>query len=130
MAETAAMALAAKISSSLGISEISFLTDNQLLESFFNGTSYDMPPHWDIKPYTQSFLNATAGYNWKVFKVQRDLNITAHVLANQAFRSSLGTVSNVQTSCTNERHVQSCPLREALKFVTWESFSLVAASCC
>jgi hypothetical protein len=56
MAESAAMALAAKISSMLGISEISFLTDNQLLANFFNGTRYDETSHWDIKPFTQSFI--------------------------------------------------------------------------
>ena len=88
MAESAGMALAAEISSLLGISDISFLTDSQLLASFFNGSDFDSPLQWDIKPYTQKFLNATANYNWKVLKVQRDLNVTAHVLANQAFRSS------------------------------------------
>lgn len=95
MAESEAMALAAKISSMLGISEIS-----------------------------------AASFNWKVFKIHRELNTTAHVLANQVFRNSLGTISNLRISCTNERHVHSCPLKEALTFVTWESISLLAASCC
>ena len=68
MAESAGMALAAEISSLLGISDISFLTDSQLLASFFNGSDFDSPPQWDIKPYTQKFLNATANYNWKSSK--------------------------------------------------------------
>jgi hypothetical protein len=91
MAESASMALAAKICALLSISDISFLTDSQILASFFNGPALDKPPQWEIKPYTQKFLNATGNYNWKVFKVQRDFNVTAHVLANQAFRSTLGT---------------------------------------
>jgi len=129
MAESAGMALAAEISSLLGISDISFLTDSQLLASFFNESDFVSPPRWDIKPYTQKFLNATANYNWKVLKVQRDLNVTAHVLANQAFRS-LSTNCNIGNfSCTNVTHVASCPLREALQFVNWES-SLIAAACC
>lgn len=41
MAESAGMALAAEISSLLGISVISFLTDSQLLASFFNGSDFD-----------------------------------------------------------------------------------------
>ncbi|WVZ91524.1 hypothetical protein U9M48_037683, partial [Paspalum notatum var. saurae] len=52
MAKTAAMALAAKIISLIGIREISFLTDNQLLANFFSGTRYDEPPHWDIRPFS------------------------------------------------------------------------------
>jgi hypothetical protein len=62
MAETAAMALAARIISLIGIREISFLTDNQLL-AFFNGASFEAPPHWDIKPFSQNFLNVVEGYN-------------------------------------------------------------------
>ena len=57
MAETAAMALAAKIISLIGFREISFLTDNKLLATFFNGASFDTPPQWDIKPFSQNFLN-------------------------------------------------------------------------
>lgn len=82
IAETTAMALAAEISSLLNISEIYFLTDSQLLASFFNGSDFGTPPQWEIKPCTQKFLNAMANFNRKVFKVQRDLNVTAHVLAN------------------------------------------------
>jgi hypothetical protein len=44
MAESAGMALAAETSSFLGISDISFLTDSQLLASFFNGSDFDSPP--------------------------------------------------------------------------------------
>lgn len=130
MAESASMALAAKICALLSISDISFLTDSQILASFFNGPDLDKPPQWEIKPYTQKFLNATGNYNWKVFKVQRDFNVTAHVLANQAFRSTLGTEIIEQYSCTNASHIDSCPLREALNSVSWESYSLIAVACC
>jgi hypothetical protein len=130
MAESAALALPAMICSRIGVSEISFLTDNQILANFFNGTDYDSPPNWEIKPLTQNFLNATAQYKWRIFKIQRELNGTAHVLASQVFRSSLIPASIAQISCTNANHQNSCPLRKALTSVTWGCFSLVAASCC
>lgn len=69
MAESAAMALAAKICDLLRFSDMSFLTDSQILASFFNGPDLDKPPQWQIKPYTQKFLNAVTNCNWKVFKV-------------------------------------------------------------
>lgn len=130
MAEAAAINLAAKIGTLFALREISFFTDNQQMATFFNGASHVLPPRWDIKPYTQRFLNLTEGYSWKVLKVHRDLNKTAHILASQAFRASMSSTTNIQISCTNEEHVQSCPLREALNAVSWENFFLVAASCC
>lgn len=88
VAESAALALAAMICSRLRVSEISFLTDNQTLANFLNGADYDLPPHWGVKPFTQSFQNVTTGCNWKTFKIHRQSNVTAHVLATQA----LGTL--------------------------------------
>jgi len=60
MAETAAMAFAAKASSMLQIEEVSFLTDSQLLVNYFNGPDLNHPPHWDAKPFTQRFINSVA----------------------------------------------------------------------
>jgi hypothetical protein len=58
MAEAVAMALAAMIVSSLSIGNISFLTDNQQFAAYFNGSDLSSPPRWDIRPFTQRFLNA------------------------------------------------------------------------
>jgi len=82
-AEASAMALATKIIALLGIKEVSFIADNQLLVNFFNGTSYDMLPHWSIKSSAQSFLNAVHGCKWKVLKISRGDNVTTHILAAQ-----------------------------------------------
>jgi len=49
MAEAAALAL--------GVHQPFFLSDNQQLVNFFNGKDHANPPHWDIKPFTQSFIN-------------------------------------------------------------------------
>lgn len=118
------------ISASLRISDMSLLTDSQILATLLNGSDLDKPPQWEIKPYTQKFLNAMANCNWKVFKVKRELNTTAHILANQASRASQGSESIVHSNCTNPDHVDSCPLSEALMFVNWENLSPIAAVCC
>jgi len=55
------------------------------LVNFFNGNDHDNPPHWDIKPFTQCFINNTSSNNARIFKIHRELNTTAHVLATEAF---------------------------------------------
>lgn len=52
MVEAAALDLASRICSRLGTNEVTFLTNNQALANFFRGTDHEMPPQWDIKPYT------------------------------------------------------------------------------
>ena len=71
MAEATAMALAALVTSALSIQNTIFLTNNQLLVSFFNGTNFSSPPIWDIKPFTQSFIT-TNNNNSRVLKVARN----------------------------------------------------------
>jgi len=39
-----------------------------------------IPPQWDIKPHTQMFGNEVSSMNWKVAKIDRRLNTTAHSL--------------------------------------------------
>ena len=130
MTEAVTIALAARITSLLGIRDASFLTDSQLLVPFFNGSELCTPPRWDIKPFTQSFLNAVAGSNSKVFKIDRHLNTTAHLLANQAFRYSEPQCNHRTFSCTNANHDCSCPLIMALQNVPLDLYSLIAASYC
>jgi hypothetical protein len=124
MAEAASLALAAWIISLLRMEDITFLTDSQLLVNFFNGLDFSSPPHWDIKPFTQRFLNAVANTDVQVLKIDRSFNVTAHTLANQAFRSTEGQCISPSPSCTHADHVSSCPLHMALQSVSWEPFSL------
>jgi hypothetical protein len=88
MAEAAAMAFAASISSLLQAEEVSFLTDSQILVNYFNGPDLSSPPHWEAKPFTQRFINSVANKRIPVLKVQRSMNTTAHTLASQALRHS------------------------------------------
>jgi hypothetical protein len=110
MAEAAGLTLAAWIISLLHVTNISFLTDSQLLVNFFNGSDLCSPPCWDIKPFTQRFLNAVADLNSKVLKIARSFNTTAHLLATQTFRHSELQCNQENFSCTNANHVSSCPL--------------------
>lgn len=130
MSEAAGMAIAAVITSQLGFQTMSFFTDSQALAGFYNGQDLQTPPHWNIKPFTHKFLSTTTNLSWRVFKIHRDLNTTAHVLASQAFRGYSGITSSDAFICNNGNHLDSCPLREALHDVNWEWFSLIAAICC
>jgi hypothetical protein len=42
---------------------------NQLLVNFFNGSNHDNPPQWEVKPFTQRFINHTSSNNARIFKV-------------------------------------------------------------
>jgi hypothetical protein len=130
MAEAAALALAASVLSSLNISRPNFLMDNQQLVTFLNGQDHASPPLWDIKPYTQRFINANSTMHGKVYKIPRKLNVIAHILASQAVNSTSLLPLDDRISCTSQHHVTECPLRVALNSVPWEAFSLIAASCC
>jgi len=130
MAEAAALALAAQIVSAIGIQCPIFLSDNQQLVTFLNGSDHTNPPQREIKRFTQSFINLSSRSNAKIFKVQRSQNTTAHVLATQAFNSSYRTSFEKQFSCTNAAHVISCPSVMALTSVNGDIFTIIAASCC
>jgi ribonuclease HI len=88
MAEAAALTLAGTIISALQIQDIFFLSDSQQMVNFFNGQHHSSPPQWEIKPLTQKFLNTTAATNFRVAKIDRNLNITAHCLATQSQTST------------------------------------------
>jgi len=125
MAEAAALALAAQIASTLGIHDPIFLSDNQQLVAFLNGTDHDHPPDWSIKSLTQSFMNGATVNNAKIFKIHRNL-----ILANQSFRSMSSHSSQLQTICNNAAHVNSCPVKTAIQSVIGDLYSNIAARCC
>jgi hypothetical protein len=57
MVESAAMALAADIASHLNISGMSFITDNQILATFYNEANFDQPPSWDVRPFIRLHIS-------------------------------------------------------------------------
>lgn len=60
------------------------ISDNQQLVNFINGNDHDNPSQWEIKPFTQRFVNNTSSNNARIFKIHRKLNTTAHALATEA----------------------------------------------
>jgi len=129
MAEAAALAFAAAIISEMGIEDSYFHTDNEMLVHYLNGIDCSWMPSWDSKPFTHMFINHTKHKRIQVLKIPRSGNNKAHMLARSAF-TNVDFPCNIGFSCTNEDHVNSCPLKLALCNVKWESIPSIAASCC
>lgn len=81
MAESGAIALAARIASLLHFQGTIFLSDNQSLVTFLNSADCTNPPEWQIKIFTQSFINDTTGLHARFYKIDRTQNTIAHLLA-------------------------------------------------
>jgi hypothetical protein len=92
MAEAAALALAAIIADRLHYNDVTFLYDCQRLVHFLNSTDLTNPPEWQIKHDTQMYINSTGTRQSKIFKISRDLNVTAGTLAKQAFRATAPSI--------------------------------------
>jgi hypothetical protein len=107
-----------------------FLSDNQQLVSFLNGADHSNPPMWNIKTFTQSFINNCSRCNGCIFKIDRKMNITAHLLAAQAYKLSPQKRPHLQVQCSNANHVNSCPVKTALQSVIGDLFTNIAARCC
>jgi len=73
MAEAAALALAAAVTETLNVHHINFLSDNQQLVHFFNGSDGSNPPNWRIKHLTQSFINHTKEKKYRALQGSRSL---------------------------------------------------------
>lgn len=130
MAEAAAMALAARTARALALQQANYLTESQLLVNFFNSNSLSTPPDQRIKPLTQDFIHSLEGNQIKVYKVERETNITAHSLATQAHRLlSQPPSSQPVFSCSNVAHVYQCPVKNALASVNMSPFRLHTVRC-
>jgi hypothetical protein len=130
MAEAAAMATAAKVSTALHLQAPNYLTDSQQLASYFNSADRSPTPDWRIRHITQNFINLTGNSNCKIFKISREQNVTAHTLARQASRALVPASQDAVFSCFSSHHGTLCPLRMALQSVNWGSCSLITAKCC
>jgi hypothetical protein len=89
MAEVAAMALAAKM------------------------VSFASPPGNKLPHRFQE----TAGLSCNIFKIPRDSNATAHMLARQVTSDNGSASQSPVISCSRSDHVSMCPLRSALSSV-------------
>jgi len=96
MAEAAAITLAVLVAQRLNTSSYNFFTDSQIMANYYNSSDLSNPPHWSIKSMTAIFLLAMKDADFKVHKIPRTMNSTAHSLAHQAYNSD--SVSTVFTS--------------------------------
>lgn len=78
------MALAPRMFLLLQIQAPNYLAGNQQLVTFVNSRDHLSPPHWTIKAFTQSCINYNSNNRFKIFKIGRNLNRMAHLLAKQA----------------------------------------------
>jgi hypothetical protein len=128
-AEAAALAFAGIIVKRLQIVEATFLSDSQQLVTYINYSSTMPIPRWDAKFYTQTYSNAAQGNIYKVYKIPRNLNSTAHNLGSQA-RNHLIENSDVTITCQNATHISRYPFRAALDDVPWAFLTHIAVTCC
>lgn len=129
MAEAAALALASDIVHRLNMTGTNFLSDNEQLVSFLNKQDLSNPPDRRIKPFTQRFYNNTASSSARIFKIHRSLNLTAHILAQQAFQET-NLQGHLDFSCSSEHHVTPCNILQVLLEVDLTDVLISAARCC
>jgi hypothetical protein len=127
MAEAAALALAALITSSLNITGCTFLSDCEQLVHFINSVDQFNPPDWRIKPFTQIYSNSSPGYSSRLCKISRNLNHLAHGLARQTLSSNSLVLL---TSCSNNHASGQCFVPQALQSIDLHLVTLLVASCC
>lgn len=92
MAEAGGLAIAARCARLLSIQEMSF-SDSETLANIINDRFRSSKP-WSIKPFTADFSFQALNMRFKVLKINRVDNVTAHSLASQA-RSSASPARTV-----------------------------------
>jgi len=90
-----------------------FFTNSQIMANYYNSSDLSNPPHWSIKSMTATFSLAMKDADFKVHKIPRTMNSTAHSLAHQAYNSD--SVSTLFTSnAAIHRQLDQCPYHTAL----------------
>jgi ribonuclease HI len=130
MAEAAALALAVTVVQELHLQHINFLSDNQPLVHFLNGSDHSNPPDWRIKPFTQIISSTMTGRRVSIRKIRRTQNQTADLLARQALSDLHSNQHSFSCVCSYSAHDQECPLHMALQNVTINSVMVLTARCC
>jgi ribonuclease HI len=115
MAETAAIALAARVLQSLQMQQCTILTNSQQLVHFINGNDLEHPPDWRIKPYTQIISSSAQASSIAICKIKRRQNQMTDLLARQASSAIQSNETQFTADCINTAHVQECPLLMALQ---------------
>jgi ribonuclease HI len=130
MAEAASLALAAVIADQMNLRNITFLSDSQQLVHFLNQQNQAHPPDWRIKPFTQRFSNHANNRESTIYKINRQLNITADALARQALASFASGQADSNFNCSYEHHVSQCSFLQVIQHVNLNGVIIHAARCC
>jgi ribonuclease HI len=130
MAESAAMALAAKVLEKLQLQQATILSDNQQLVNFLNGTDLAHPPDWRIKPYTQLIHASVHTTSTCIRRINRRQNQMADSLASQALSAIQCNQLIFDGVCAHIAHDLECYVLMALNNVTINDVMVLTASCC
>ncbi|CAN6310233.1 unnamed protein product [Urochloa humidicola] len=126
-AETHAMVLAAKIISNLQTERVHYFTDASILATNLQKQDpVTEAADWRNRPLLAEFLLASQQSSYRVSKLPRSRNATAHTLAAQA-RTQAET-SACRFICNNPNH-NSCVVQTALQNLSWGASRLISVSC-
>jgi hypothetical protein len=117
MAEAVALALAASVTQHLQLTNINFLSDNQQLVHFLNGSDLSTPSDWRLKPFYPDIMNSSHQRSTSILKISRNHNQTTDLLARQALSDLDSNLMHQSYVCFNPAHVDQCPLPLAIQLV-------------
>ncbi|XP_062186293.1 uncharacterized protein LOC133889797 [Phragmites australis] len=128
MAEAQAVSLAAKVVKSLGLNQVTYISDNQtLVTALHKGDIITTPGHWNLRPILAEFFNNNREILFEARKIRRELNKMAHSLTRKAWNQPDRTSCSFM--CNNLFHDQQCPVLEALQSSSWGDFHLCRITC-
>ena len=80
-----------------------------------------------MKTYIQQFNASSQNSSFSTYKISREINNEADLLARQALAYSLDTSQPFQAYCSIEKHGSQCPVFQALNNITLISIRLLIA---
>ncbi|CAN6329724.1 unnamed protein product [Urochloa humidicola] len=127
-AETYAMVLAAKIINTLQINRVHYFTDASILATNLQKQDpVTQAADWRNRALLAEFLSASQQSTYRVTKISRRKNVTAHALAAQA-RTQADTPACLFV-CNNPTHTSSCVVQLNLQNILWGACRLISVSC-
>jgi hypothetical protein len=101
--------------------EANFISDNEVLFKSLSHQQIAVQQGLEAQAPSDGLLIHHKSYQYRIFKIHRSQNVTAHSLASQARVSS---ISNFV--CSNHYHRGSCPVLDTLWNVIWENVTLMS----
>jgi hypothetical protein len=125
MAELAALVLAGKVVEALEFRQATFHTDcRDLVLQLQKG---ETQAFWRLRPMLSQLLCLQDRCVFKVMKITRQENETAHCLTMQA--KAVSNLSLPSFSCSSQNHHFACAVITTLQAVTWGAVDLIDVIC-